>query len=203
MIQERTPYLAYVEGDDSKGPGPKIGIIHGNRASFFVDVSCLKDHLAEAFAYLQKKNLPPLKGILLTHFHEDHVANLALVDPAVAIYCSKNTGRYLQRPFILLDHDQDLDLGGVVAQLILVPSLHAKGCLDVLVGSDLFVGDALYSRDTPTGAYYNHEIAYEMLKKYEAIPFKDAIPAHEGPLWSRDEVLSYLKKVEEDPSAVK
>jgi glyoxylase-like metal-dependent hydrolase (beta-lactamase superfamily II) len=86
--------------------------------------------------------------------------------------------------------------------LVPVPSLHAKGCLDVLAEGFLFVGDALYSRDSGTGLYYNHEIAYEMLKTYQKIPFAVAIPAHQDNEKSKAEVLAYLTALEQSESAL-
>jgi glyoxylase-like metal-dependent hydrolase (beta-lactamase superfamily II) len=195
MITLLNPHLAICPGDDEKGPNPKIVLLMGQEASLLIDVSNDPKQLEECLEYLKNNGKAPLKYVVLTHFHDDHIANLPLLSGEEKILCSKNTSRYLKRECTIIKEDQDLDLGGYQLRLILVPSLHAQGCLDVLVDSYLFVGDSLYSRESGDGFYYNPQIAYEMRKKYESIPFVTAIEAHDTPNQTREEVLAYLKKL--------
>jgi glyoxylase-like metal-dependent hydrolase (beta-lactamase superfamily II) len=195
MITRLTASIAIAEGDDSKGPSPKIGIVFGKDATLLVDVSNDKSRLEEAFRYVEEVKLPPVHFIALTHFHDDHIANLIYVSEDIVLLASKNTARYLNRPCQLVSQDEKLDLGGLSVSLILVPSLHAKGCLDVLVGDYLFVGDSLYYRESGSSYYYNAQIAFEMMKKMAAIPYRYAISAHEGKLRSKADVDLFLSKL--------
>jgi glyoxylase-like metal-dependent hydrolase (beta-lactamase superfamily II) len=194
MIQRLNGHVAYCEGDDSKGPCPKIGIVSGDVASLFVDVSSQEAHLKEALDFLAKENLAPLRYVVLTHFHPDHTAALVYLKEKASLLASKNTARYLSTSVTLVKGDLSLDLGGFSVQVLAVPSLHAKGCLDVKAGDFLFVGDALYSRENKDGWYYNREIMVEEIKKYQVIDFIETIPAHDSPRQKKDEVLGDLHK---------
>jgi glyoxylase-like metal-dependent hydrolase (beta-lactamase superfamily II) len=123
---------------------------------------------------------------------------LIYLPDGIEILASKNTARYLNRPARILAEDTILDLGDYPLSLILVPSLHAKGCLDVLAERYLFVGDSLYYRQSGSSYYYNPQIAYEMLKKVESIPFEVAISAHESPNHTKSEVVTYLTRLAHD-----
>jgi glyoxylase-like metal-dependent hydrolase (beta-lactamase superfamily II) len=192
---ELTSHIRIFPGHDNDGPNPKIVLLFGEKASLFVDVSNDAEQLQEALAYLTKESLPPLRYVALTHFHDDHIGNLIYLPETPELLVSKNTSRYLARPSTVLSQDQDLDLGGYTVRLILVPSLHAKGCLDVLAENILFTGDSLYYRQSGSSYYYNAQIAYEMLKKHQAIPFTQAIGAHDSPVHTKEEVLAYLTKL--------
>jgi glyoxylase-like metal-dependent hydrolase (beta-lactamase superfamily II) len=195
---ELTSHIRIFPGRDAEGPNPKIILISGDKASLFVDVSNSKKQLDDALGYLKKENLAPLKYVALTHFHDDHIGNLIYLPEGPELLASKNTARYLARASTILSEDQDLDLGNYSVRLILVPSLHAKGCLDVLAEQFLFTGDSLYYRQSGSSYYYNPQIAYEMLKKHEAIPFVNAIGAHESPVRTKEEILDYLSKLSKE-----
>jgi glyoxylase-like metal-dependent hydrolase (beta-lactamase superfamily II) len=197
-MRNLTSHIRIFPGHDEKGPNPKIVLISGENASLFIDVSNDPTQLQEALDEIRKERLAPLKYVALTHFHDDHIGNLIYLPEGPAILASKNTARYLSRPSTLVSEDQDLDLGGYVIRLILVPSLHAKGCLDVLSENFLFTGDSLYYRQSGSSYYYNPQIAYEMLKKHEAIPFTKAIAAHESPIHTKEEIITYLSKLSKE-----
>ena len=194
MIERLNDDVAYCEGDDSNGPCPKIGIVSGTSASLFIDVSNQESHLKEALEYLAKENLAPLRYVVLTHFHPDHIAALTFLKAKITVLASKNTSRYLSLPASIVSDDVTIDLGGFAVQVLPVPSLHAKGCLDVKAGDFLFVGDALYSRESKQGYYYNREIVVEEIKRYQAIPFLNATPAHQSPSQTKEEVLAEFDK---------
>jgi glyoxylase-like metal-dependent hydrolase (beta-lactamase superfamily II) len=199
MIKRLNEHIDYLPSDDKNGPCPKIVIFHGEEVTLLLDVSSKKERLDEALSFIKEKNYPSLRYVALTHFHDDHTSNLMYLDGDIEILCSKNTARYLSRKSTLVEKDEDFDLGNYKIRLILVPSLHAKGCLDVLADSYLFVGDSLYYRQSGSSYYYNHEIAYEMLRKYEGIDFKISISAHDQNDESKEEVISFLKRLEQAP----
>jgi glyoxylase-like metal-dependent hydrolase (beta-lactamase superfamily II) len=192
MIQKITDHVAYVEGDDSQGPGPKIGLLWGTKNALLVDVSNDPSRLQEALDFLQKERGFAGGIVVLTHFHPDHIDALKYLPQGFVIKASKNTIRYVHREAEVVEQDETLDLGGLEVRLFLVPSLHSKGSLDVLADSYLFVGDSLYSRYQGNQLYFNHEVLFEERKKMASIPFAYAIPAHEGPLESKEKVLARL-----------
>ena len=192
---EITSHIRIFPGHDNDGPNPKIVLIFGEKASLFVDVSNDKAQLDDALRYIEENHLPSLKYVALTHFHDDHIGNLIYLPKGPELLASKNTSRYLSKPSTILNQDQDLNLGGYSVRLILVPSLHAKGCLDVLAEGYLFTGDSLYYRQSGSSYYYNAQIAYEMEKKHQAIPFLKAIGAHDSPIHTKEEVMTYLAKL--------
>ncbi len=192
MMKRLNPNVYYLEGHDSEGPNPKIGIILGTSAVCLIDVSNEKAMLGEALSFVSSERPSAVIKVVLTHFHNDHIANLEYLPSSLEVYSSKNTARYLKKPINLVQKDLILDLGGVTASILPVPSLHAKGCLDVLCGPYLFVGDSLYFRRSGTSFFYNREISAEMEKRYEAIPFEETIPSHEGPAQNKNEVMLFL-----------
>lgn len=198
MIQHLFGNIYDVEGDDSKGPSPKIGIVLGQKEALLVDVSNESSRLEEALDFIRKERGFISGDAVLTHFHPDHIDNLPLLPEGWRIYLSKNTARYVHRPSFVVTKDLCIDLGGESAQLLLVPSLHSKGSIDVLVGDYLFVGDSLYSRYQGDALYFNREILFEEIKKMESIPFRYAIPAHQGALKDKEDVLAHLKKALEE-----
>jgi glyoxylase-like metal-dependent hydrolase (beta-lactamase superfamily II) len=194
-MEKLTDHIFIFPGNDAEGPNPKIVLLTGKEASLLVDVSNDPKQLKEVMDFCKNEGLSAVKYIALTHFHDDHIVNLMFVDQGIKLLASKNTARYLSREAQIITDDQDFDLGEYVIRLILVPSLHAKGCLDVLAEGYLFVGDSLYYRQSGASYYYNAQIAYEMMKKYESIPFMSAINAHDSPNKSRAEVLDYLSRL--------
>jgi glyoxylase-like metal-dependent hydrolase (beta-lactamase superfamily II) len=194
-MEKLTEHIFIFPGHDGQGPNPKIVLMTGKEASLLVDVSNDPHQLEEALAFCKNEGLSALKYVLLTHFHDDHIGNLIYLSEGITILASKNTARYLSKDAEIINEDQDLDLGEYKIRLILVPSLHAKGCLDVLAEDYLFVGDSLYYRQSGAAYYYNAQIAYEMMKKHESIPFMIAISAHDSPNKNKDQVMDYLTRL--------
>ena len=192
MIKKITDHVAYVEGDDSRGPGPKIGLLWGAEKALLVDVSNDASRLQEALDFFKKEQGFAGGIAVLTHFHPDHIDALKHLPQGFEIKASKNTARYLHQEVEVVEKDEALDLGGLEVRLFLVPSLHSKGSLDVLGDSYLFVGDSLYSRYQGDQLYFNRDILFEERKKMAMIPFSYAITAHEGPLESKEKVLALL-----------
>ena len=194
-MEKLSDHIFVFLGHDEKGPNPKIILISGASSSLLVDVSNDPAQFEETLEFQRKEGLPSIQYVVLTHFHDDHIGNLIYVKEDIEILASKNTARYLNRSARILEQDTVLDLGGYSVSLILVPSLHAKGCLDVLAEGYLFVGDSLYYRQSGSSYYYNPQIAYEMAKKVESIPFEQAVAAHDSPTRPKAEVVDYLTRL--------
>lgn len=192
MIQKLGPSTYFVVGDDSCGPNPKIGLILGSKISCLVDVSNQKPLLEEGLAFVHRQTPSAIIKVILTHFHPDHIDNLRFLPENIEVFATKNTSRYLSRAFSLVSGETRIDVGDREIHLYPVPSLHAKGCLDVQDGGFLFVGDALFSHEKSGSLFYNREIVVEMTKKYEAMDFETAIPSHQSPFLKKKEVMALL-----------
>lgn len=192
MIQAITSHIHLLLGDPN-AICPSIGIISGKTASLFVDLSNRQPMLIEAEDYLKDNNLPPLRYVLFTHFHDDHIANLQYLEEGPAILSSKNTSRYLSRPSTLIKETTKIDLGEEEIIIIPVPSLHAKGCLTLLVDDYLFLGDSLAPRESKDGLYFDSSIAFEMEKTFSSIPFSFGIPAHPGEFLSKEKIVDFIR----------
>jgi glyoxylase-like metal-dependent hydrolase (beta-lactamase superfamily II) len=191
MINSLSPSISYVKGREDI-PCPNIYIVSGKESSLLIDVSNDPSMLEEAINYIKDKKLAPLKKVAITHFHPDHIDNLKYLPSGVTIYSSKYTSRYINQEVSIIIQDTTINLGDKEVRLILVPSLHSKGSLDVLVDSYLFVGDSLEPREGKDGLYYDNSIAYEMEKRIKEIPFDYGVEAHPSPILTRQEVLDYL-----------
>lgn len=191
MIYSLSPSISYVKGKEDC-PCPNIYIVFGKTSSLLIDVSNDPTMLEEALNYIKSNHLAPLKMVAITHFHPDHIDNLQYLPGGITIYSSKYTSRYIPKPVSIISQDTTLNLGDKEVRLLLVPSLHSKGSVDVLVDSFLFVGDSLGPREGKEGLYYDKSIAYEMEKRIKEIPFTYGVEAHPSPIMSRQEVLDYL-----------
>jgi glyoxylase-like metal-dependent hydrolase (beta-lactamase superfamily II) len=193
-MKEINSHFFYCEADD-KVPCAKIFLVAGEKSSLLIDLGNIPSHLEETLKFAKERGCTEISSAILTHFHDDHCANLTLLNPTIRVLASKNTARYFQREIEIVSAPMQLDLGGVSVELVPVPSLHAKGCLDVLVDRLLLVGDSLYFRFEKDGLpFYNPQIAFEMLKAYESLDFDFAISSHGGDEKEpRAEVLSYLQ----------
>jgi glyoxylase-like metal-dependent hydrolase (beta-lactamase superfamily II) len=197
-MKEITPHLYLIPSSGAEICS-NIYIIAGKNYSFFVDVSNKPIILQEALALLNTLHLPPLKGVILTHFHEDHVANVSLLNSDIQIYETKNTSRYIKRLDSIVYEETLLDLGGCLIRLILVPSLHAKGCLDVLVDGVLLVGDSLGSHESKEGEiYFDPSIAYEMEKKVMSVDFTEAYFGHGENHLNKEQVGMILQRIKKE-----
>ena len=106
----------------------------------------------ELAAELQKHKLT-LKGIILTHFHGDHVAacdSLCRIVKAPVMLHEKDM-KYIRRcnVDILLKDGDLLDLDGIKLNIIHTPG-HSKGSICILdkEGRNAFTGDTIFSTDT-------------------------------------------------------
>lgn len=192
MVSEISPSLHLLLGDKN-AICPNIGIVTGRTASLFVDLSNRQSMLEEALEYLPANGYPPLRYVLFTHFHDDHIANLQFLPEGIELLSSKNTSRYLSRPSTIVKENTQIDLGEHMVSIIKVPSLHAKGCLALLNDDYLFIGDSLAPREGKDGLYFDSSIAFEMEKAFKEIPFKEAIQGHPASFIKKDDLLTYLK----------
>lgn len=68
-ISERVYYMDYVQ----QGDRPVLGLVVGDDCCLVIDGGNSKEHAEEFLSYVKKLDVPPLKYLLLTHWHWDHV----------------------------------------------------------------------------------------------------------------------------------
>lgn len=192
MLKILAKGVSFLPGDDTEGPSPKIGLVFGREKALLFDTSNDIKRLNDALSELKKRGPFAEIFVVISHFHPDHCALVSSLPSTFKVLASRNTARYLPGSPIIVSNEIALDLGDISAKIIPVPSLHAKGCLDLLANSILFVGDALYSRQKGNGLFYNKEIAVEMKKKYDSIPFKTVVPSHDSPMLEKEKVMVFL-----------
>lgn len=68
-VSERVYYMDYVQ----QGDRPVLGLVVGDNCCLVIDGGNSKEHAEEFLSYVNKLDVPPLKYLLLTHWHWDHV----------------------------------------------------------------------------------------------------------------------------------
>jgi flavorubredoxin len=193
--------ISYIEGDNSI-PCPNLFIINGSSDVVFIDVTNDPNRLAEALDTLNDEEFRYRNlYVVLTHFHQDHVAAIKGLPLDATVLCSKYTAGHLpddlEAGIEIVSFVKKIDIGnGEETSIIPVPSLHSKGSLDVLVGDRLFTGDSLGFRMQNDALYYNHEVALEMEKAYASIPFKEAIQSHpDTKTFTKEKLMGFLHEL--------
>lgn len=68
-LTDRVYYMDFVQ----QGDRPVLGLIVGDKYSLVVDGGNGESHAKEFLSYVEKLNVPPIKYLVLTHWHWDHV----------------------------------------------------------------------------------------------------------------------------------
>lgn len=68
-VSERVYYMDYVQ----QGDRPVLGLVVGDDCCLVIDGGNSKEHAKEFLSYVNELDVPPLKYLLLTHWHWDHV----------------------------------------------------------------------------------------------------------------------------------
>jgi glyoxylase-like metal-dependent hydrolase (beta-lactamase superfamily II) len=87
-----------------------------------------------------------VRSIIVTHRHRDHWAGIdALLDGINApVYCHEaDRDSYLSYVEDVLDHDDEVELGGLKLRVVHTPG-HTAGCICLHLGEHLIAGDTLF-----------------------------------------------------------
>lgn len=68
-VSERVYYMDYVQ----QGDRPVLGLVVGDDCCLVIDGGNSKAHAEEFLSYVNELDVPPLKYLILTHWHWDHV----------------------------------------------------------------------------------------------------------------------------------
>ncbi|MEF9935158.1 MAG: MBL fold metallo-hydrolase [Clostridium sp.] len=74
-LTDRVYYMDYV----SNGDRPVLGLVVGDDYSLVIDGGNSREHANELLKYTAKLDIPPIKYLLLTHWHWDHVFGVTTI----------------------------------------------------------------------------------------------------------------------------
>lgn len=142
-VQELAPKLYMLSGKDGF-TGGNIVVLDGQQGSVMID-DALPDHLALLVSTLESMKIAPMRFLLNTHFHADHIGNNEAFGKAGAqIVSHENLGAYLAehgirslsgntpveqagQPMITYSESLGLHLNGHNIEMIHLPAAHTSG----------------------------------------------------------------------------
>ena len=126
---------------------PEREPVLGNKQSILIDTGSATDILKR---YLEKENVS-LKGILLTHGHEDHGGGIGSLPPNLPVYLNEPDTSLMKThmptlPMILPPEDaRDLLSSWGISRFEITPMPgHTKGSIAYRINDALFVGDGIF-----------------------------------------------------------
>lgn len=134
-------------------------------------------------------------GVVLSHFHPDHIGNLSGLPDPLELYVGGNTWKYTKKGTVVTS---DLYLeDGCTLHLFPLPSTHAKGSLGLEVdGEYAFLGDGLYPGRKGGRAVYNAQLlkyGIDVLKSLKAHTF---LISHGNPFFQgKEETIRKLEEI--------
>lgn len=185
-----------------------IGVVVGNGATAVIDSGGGLDHARKVIEAIGSANLPPIRFLINTHMHPDHIfGNAAFKALDATIIGHKNLPRALQAradfylqsyrrqlgeeamrgieiipPSQTVDGKTELDLGGRKLQLKSWKAAHTDNDLTVFDPDTktFFAGDLVFLRHLPTldGSFVGW---MKQLDDLAAIPAARVVPGH-GPV---------------------
>ena len=210
------------------GAGGNLGLSAGEDAVFLVDdqYAPLTERITAAIAQVSPK---PVRFVLNTHWHGDHVGgNEKLGRAGAVIVAHDNTRKRLSTeqflemwratvkplpkaglPVITFSRDTTFHLNGEEIRAFHVPRAHTDGDVIVhFVGSDVIhMGDVFWNRlypliDTGSGGTIDGMVAAVDRALALAGPGTRIIPGH-GPLATRDDLAAYREMLATIGSRIK
>ena len=173
-----------------------VVFIKGQKFTWIFDCGTTKE-IADEINRIQTP-----KNIVISHFHPDHILNLARVNYD-NLYVSKYTKKYTFKGTVL-ESDffaQDF-LAGSTSQnddknqikIFHLPSSHAKGCLCLACGDYCFMGDGTYAKELIGNHYYNAQLLLQMINVMEKIDVKYFCLSHDKNFVQNKETVLALYK---------
>lgn len=176
-----------------------VVFIKGQKFTWIFDCGTTKE-IAEEINRIQTP-----KNIVISHFHPDHILNLARVNYD-NLYVSKYTKKYtfkgtvLESDFFAQDFldttskKENLDNQKNQIKIFHLPSSHAKGCLCLSCGDYCFMGDGTYAKELIGNHYYNAQLLLQMINVMENIDAKYFCLSHDKNFVQNKETVIALYK---------
>lgn len=180
-----TDNISYIPA--SEGPlSCDVVFIKTNQATWIFDTGVTSEAAKEIKEVQGKKN------IVISHFHPDHILNLARVS-CDNLYVSKNTKKYTLKGTVVTGSETFLEEPEI--KVMELPSCHAKGCLMLICGEYAFLGDGTYVKPLQHKKFvYNAQILLETIKTLEKLDVKYLCMSHDSNFVQRKEVVLKLYK---------
>ena len=175
-----------------------VVFIKGQKFTWIFDCGTTKE-IADEINRIQTP-----KNIVISHFHPDHILNLARVNYD-NLYVSKYTKKYtfkgtvLESDFFAQDFldttsKENLDNQKNQIKIFHLPSSHAKGCLCLACGDYCFMGDGTYAKELIGNHYYNAQLLLQMINVMEKIDVKYFCLSHDKNFVQNKETVLALYK---------
>ena len=202
MLKKITERVYYMDYEGSKKP--VIGLVIGDNSSLVIDGGASKEHFEEFKSLVDKMDIAPLKYLVLTHSHENHVLG-ALGHNLINVINGMTNEKLKSRSYInkevfnadiVYDEFLKIDLGNMIVELERIPSDHTRDCSVVHIPSakTVFLGDALYSNKKRKKLCYTREFMVPLLKELQCYEADLYIPSH-SESFNSEEFLNYSNKL--------
>lgn len=147
-----------------------VGVVKGKKYWWIYDVGAND----EAYDFIQSLEGP--KAVVISHFHQDHIANLNRIKPEL-LYVGDYT--YTKtKSGIVISTITEID-DGIVVRIIPCPSSHSKGSLLMEVdGKYCFIGDSPYCTSREGRMCYNAGVLLEEIRTLKSISAEYLMLSH-------------------------
>ncbi|HCC00629.1 MAG TPA: hypothetical protein DEP42_05375 [Ruminococcaceae bacterium] len=165
-----------------------VGLVRGDRFCWVFDVG----NSQEVVKALQEQEGE--KQIILSHFHQDHTANLAQI-PYQQLYCGAYTREKLQKGTVIQSPFSCED--GVKLTLFPLPAVHEKGAVGLEVNEEYaFLGDAVYGARKKGKVAYNLNFVKDTIEILEKCRASSFLLSHTAAfVYPKAQVLARLKAI--------
>ena len=208
MIFKINETISYI-GSNEEPLSAEVGVVRGKERIWFYDVGNgnaageeIRELLVPVASWgrgVSASSSPELPvrtcGVILSHFHPDHIGNLSCFPAGTEVYVGENTRKYTQRGLTVT---QDLYLeDGCTLHLFPLPSTHAKGSLGLEVnGEYAFLGDGLYAAQKGDRVVYNAQLLREELRVLKSLKAHTFLISHGDPFCQgREETIRQLEEI--------
>ncbi len=202
--------------------GGNVGVLAGEGGVLLIDAEWPQLH-DKVLAAVQRISTRPIRYLVNTHWHWDHVGGDGLfASKGVVIFSSEQTRRYIVEaqqaspprgspyspdpaaiPVVTVENGVKFHLAGQTVEVIHVPPAHTDGDLivrfveaDIIQTGDTFFHGFYPDIDQPHGGTIDGMIAlYDRLYQMSG-PHTRIIPGH-GPIANRDDVREYQAMLRE------
>lgn len=161
-----------------------VAIIKGKNHNYIFEVGSL-DSIAEELNSIDNKI------IIISHFHNDHIANLNKLKYD-ELYIGDNTYKYTKTGNIVTS---DIILEDNI-RLFKINCCHALGSIGMIVSDYCFVGDSLAPAYKNNNYVYNVQLLKQEIELFESLDVRYFVDSHNmDKYYEKGEVINKLKQI--------